>query len=171
MTTEEIFKYIKVGKSKSISVHRCLLEQYPGIIRNVIIRPEVKLQIDYFDKHTLEIGEGEITLYFYYEDYNKLFTAVENLIGIKMDKWEKNTKSDWNFEIVEHNLKKSWKKLESDFVDKILHLPKGYKEFGIRDLYWKALASGEVNVNDEMNVFEQWLEKKMLEEDEMYGDN
>lgn len=165
---EEIFRYIELGKSKSICVDRRLLDQYPGIIRNIIIKSGEMLQIDYLDKHILELGEGEISLYFYYENYDKLFLSVENLTGTKMELWNNYTKSELYPDIGEFDLSQSWEKLKIDFVNKTLHLPKGYREKGIRDLYWKALDSGEIKVNDSMDIFKQWLKRKMIEEEEMY---
>lgn len=171
MDKEEIFRYVEIGKSRSVSVDRCLIEQYPGIIRNVIIKQNAKLQVDFLDKHVLEIDEGEISLYFYYEDYDKLFKAVEEYIGISMEDWVNYTKSEWYPETVEIDLNQSWEKLKSDFVDKKLHLPVGYKEYSIRDLYWEALDSGEVKVNDPESVFHEWLDRKMHEQDEMYDED
>lgn len=39
------------------------MEKYPGIIRNITIRGDAEVKIDFHDIHTLEIDEGEVTFY------------------------------------------------------------------------------------------------------------
>lgn len=168
MNKEEIFRYLKVSSSKSIIVSRKLLKEYPGIIREIIIRPNVKLQIKFLDKNIIDIDEGEISLYFYYENYDKLFESLEEYIGMKIDDWSNLTKTN-EYPISEgENLQKSWDKLKRDFSNKILELPQKYKQFDIRDLYWTALYSGEVKVDDSWNKYEKWLKKKKDEEEKLY---
>ena len=66
MNKEEIFRYIKLSNSKSVSISRQLLKEYPGIIMEIVIKANAKLQIDFLDENMLKIDEGEISLYFYY---------------------------------------------------------------------------------------------------------
>ena len=94
MNKEEIFRYLKVSSSKSITVSRKLLKEYPGIIREIIIRPNIKLQINFLDKNIIDIDEGEISLYFYYENYDKLFESLEEYMGMKIDDWSNLTKTN-----------------------------------------------------------------------------
>lgn len=170
MEKDEIFRYIQVGASKSISVERRLLNLYPGVIRDIIIRADAELQIDFLDKYAIEMEEGEVTFYFYYEDYDKLFEAVENFTGVKMNNWNNYTKIGWYPEVNEINLDKSWENIMNDFVNKTIYFPKGYKKYRIASLYWQALDSGDIKVNDSMDVFDKWMRKKMKEDMEKYTD-
>lgn len=147
MEREEIFRYINVGRSKSICIDRRLLEQYPGIVRDVIIKSDTKLQIDYHDKFSLEMGEGEFSLYFYYEDYDKLFEAIEEFLSLKILQWENYTKTGWYPNLDEFDLEASWTKMKVDYVQKTLYLPSGFREFIIPSLYWTGLANGKLKIN------------------------
>ena len=147
MENEEIYRYIRVGKSRSICVDRCLMEQYPGIVRNIIIKDNAKLQIDFLDKHNLEIDEGEFSLYFYYDNYETLFSAISEYIKTDMKEWNNYTRTAWYPPLDGYDLNQSWSLLKSDFINKTLYLPAYYKDFVIPGLYWKGLASGKLKIN------------------------
>ncbi len=168
MNKEEIFRYIKLSNSKSVSISRQLLKEYPGIIMEIVIKANAKLQIDFLDENMLKIDEGEISLYFYYENYDKLFQAVEKFTKMKMEEWKNYTQIGGYPISKEYDLSKSWNNLKKDFSNKILKLPTGYIKFDIRDLYWTALYSGEVKVDDSWDKYEEWLRRKKNEEDSMY---
>lgn len=158
---EEIFRYIVTGSCKSISVNRCLLNAYPGIMRDIVIQKNNELQINFLDKDDIEMGEGEITFYFCYKSYEELFKAIEDYIRIKMINWENYTKTNRYPDTDNLNLEESWRKFKNDFVNKKIAFPKGYKEFRIASLYWQALYSGEVKPNDSIEIFHQWVRNKM----------
>lgn len=171
MNKEEIFRHINVGRSKSICVDRRLIQKYPGIVRNITIREGAELQIDFLDKNILELDEGEMTIYFYYENYDKLFDALEKFTGNKISEWENYTQTGWYPNFEEVSLEQSWTKFKIDFANKILPLPDGYKEYLVRGMYWKALDSGEIKPSDSEEVFFEWQRRKMIEEEEVYTED
>lgn len=165
MDRNEIFRYINVGSSKAICVDRRLLEEYPGIIRNVIIRTDAELQVDFLDKYNLEIDEGEFTLYFFYENFDELFKAVERYIGLEMQDWENYTRT-CSYPVSElNNLESSWMKLKADFVNKKLYLPNGFKENMIPSFYWKGLANGKLKLNHTDEELHEYMISTLDEDD------
>lgn len=170
LTKEEIFRYINVGKINSISVDRRLMEKYPGIIRNVIIRQDAEVQIDFHDKYTLEIDEGEVTFYFQYENYDILFDALEKFLGLKIDEWQNYNKTDLYPETDTEDLKESWDKLATDFVNRTLPFPSNFISFRIASMYWEGLYNGEIEVDSSSEQIDDWFRKKTDEDYELNDD-
>lgn len=139
VSKDEIFRYINLGRSSSISIDRHLMEKYPGIIRNITIRRDEEVQIDFHDKHILEINEGEVTFYFQYENYDILFDELEKFLGLKMDEWQNYNKTDWYPETDDIDLKESWGRLTIDFINKALPFPSNFISFRIASIYWEGL--------------------------------
>ena len=170
LTKEEIFRYINVGKINSISVDRRLMEKYPGIIRNVIIRQDAEVQIDFHDKYTLEIDEGEVTFYFQYENYDVLFNELEKFLGLKIDEWQNYNKTDCYPETDNEDLKESWDKLATDFVNRSLPFPPSFISFRIASMYWEGLYNGEIRVDSSSEEVDDWFRKKTDEDYELNDD-
>lgn len=166
MEKEEIFRYIAVGRPRAISVDRRELKQYPGIIRTLVILENAEIQLNFLDQGNLELDEGEITFYLCYEDYEKLFKAVEEYLGMKMEEWTNYNRTGWYPDTSGIDTKESWDNLACDFANRKLEFPKGYQKFRIASLYWKALYSGVIKPEDPFDVFFQWEAERRRKERE-----
>lgn len=160
MEKEEIFRYITVGSGSSISIDRRELSQYPGIIRELIIRKNTELQINFLDQNNLALDEGEITFYFHYETYERLFQAAEEYLEMKLENWTNYSRTGWYPDTEEIQTNNSWNHLVADFAARTLKFPKEYIECRIASLYWNALYWGEVKPEDSYEIFAQWIKKQ-----------
>jgi len=131
-------------------------------MRDIIIRDNTELQIDFFDKNTLKKDEGEVTIYLYYENYDRLFKAVEEYVGICIDEWTNYSSNGWYPLMGETDLTQSWRKFKIDFAGKAIPLPSGFEKLIIPAIYWEGLYNGEIKVDDSIEVIREWLGKKML---------
>lgn len=168
MEREEIFRYITVGRPRAITVDCRELKQYPGIIRTLVIQGNAQIQLNFLDEWNIKFDEGEVTFYFCYEDYEKLFEAVEEYLGMKMEDWTNYNRTGWYPDISGIKTKESWDNLASDFTNGKLEFPERYQTFRIADSYWKALYHGLIKPEDPFEVFLRWeaKQRRMKEEKE-----
>ncbi|EGO61783.1 hypothetical protein [Acetonema longum] len=144
MNKDEIIRYIKLGRNKSICVDRRLLDQYAGHVRDVTIMDDATLMIEF---NVYEYDEGGLTINVYYNDYDTLINAVQEYIGLNIEMWENISKSGW-YPILEEEVdfNQSDSKLKHDLVNKTLLLPPNGNIYQIPSGYWKDLADGLIQI-------------------------
>ena len=160
MDKKEIYKYIKLGNKRAIEVDRRILEKYNGIYRRIIIMMNNRIKIEFADEDCVNNDEGEMTIYFDYSDYDELFAALEEYIGIKMSKWHNYNNDEFDFIKNTCDLEKSWNDLKYDFVNRKLDFPKHYEKMTIADIYWKGLYDKEINLSDGIEEIKKMASKK-----------
>jgi hypothetical protein len=144
MDKHEIISYIEIGRAKSVCVDRRLLEQYPGFVRDITIMKEMVLKIEF---NVFEYDEGGLTIKVYYNDFDKLLSAVEQYTGIPIEHWENISKSGWYPELErEVDFTLSGIKLKHNLIDKTLALPTGGAKYEIPEGYWKDIADGKITI-------------------------
>lgn len=161
MNKSEIYRYIKLGSKRSIEIDRRILNKYSGIYRRIIIMMNNRVKVEFADEDCVNNDEGEMTIYFDYDDDETLFIALEEYIGIGMSKWHNYNNDNFEFIKEEYNLEKSWNDLKYDFVNRKLDFPQKYKKMTIADIYWKGLYNKEIDINDGVKEIQEWIQRKM----------
>ena len=87
-----------------------------------------------------------------------------------MNEWQNFNKIDWQPETDNANVKESWDRLATDFVNRILLFPSNFIRFRIRDLYWEALFNGELRVDSTQEEICDWMKNKADEDNELDED-
>ncbi len=130
MTIDEIMRYIEVGSTNSICVDRRILDDYQHIVRDVIIRKDCILTIEF---NTFGYDEGGLIINIHYKDYKKLISSLESYLDINIENWTNINKSGWYPEqIKDVDFDESSEKFEKDLAgDKIL-LPMGGDKYEIQ---------------------------------------
>lgn len=143
MNEKEILNYIDMSRNKSICIDRCLLEKYPGYVREITIMKDKILKVEF---NVYGYDEGGLIIKVYYEDYNKLFNAVQEFINIGIQEWENFSKSDWypNLED-EVDFDYSGLMLKQDLINKTLSIPKDGARYEIPLGYWKDVSEGKIS--------------------------
>ena len=80
MDKQEISKYTRLSKYCAISIDKQLLGEYPGIVREVWINRDNRVQIRFADKYVEETDEAAVDFYFDYDTENDLIHALEIFI-------------------------------------------------------------------------------------------
>ena len=143
MTKDEILKYIQIGSTRAVCIDRCLLDQYPGYVREVIIMQDTILKVE-FNQYGYD--EGGLSIKVYYDEFDKLINAAQNYIGADIERWENINRTDWypHFEKkVDYN--ESGLKLKYDLKNKTLSLPENGIKYQIPDGYWKKIADSIID--------------------------
>ena len=158
MDKQEISKYTRLSKYCAISIDKQLLGEYPGIVREVWIKRNNRVQIRFADKYVEETDEAAVDFYFDYDTENDLIHALEIFIQKPLDCWINWTTIELEFPPV-NSLETSWMKLKTDFINKKLTFPSGWINF-VLDPYWKALLDGELTVNSSYEEIRTWVIKQ-----------
>ena len=158
MDKQEISKYTRLSKYCAISIDKRLLDEYPGIVQEVWINRDNRVQIRFADKYVEETDEAAVDFYFNYGNETDLIHALEIFVQKPLDCWINWTNIELEFSPV-NSLETSWMKLKIDFVDKKLAFPSGWLNF-VFDPYWKALLDGELTVNSSYEEIRTWVIKQ-----------
>ncbi len=154
MTKEEIIQYIDVGSTNSVCVDRRLLSKYKNIVRDVIIKKDFLVQIE-FNTHGYD--EGGLVVDVYYENYDLLIASLEEYLCRRIPCWENVNKSAW-YPMIENevNLSEGSDRFENDLSKGKIRLPLDGKKYDIRSSYWKNIV-GDIILGKEpvknSNVF------------------
>ncbi len=92
MTKEEILNYTEVGRTNSVCVNRILLDKYKNIVRDVIIKKDFKVQIEF---NTYGYEEGGLVVDVYYENFDSLIYSIEDYFSLEISEWQNINKSGW----------------------------------------------------------------------------
>ena len=155
MDKQEILRYISLGKHCAISVDKRLLDEYPGIAREVWINRDNRVQILFVDKYVEETDEAAVDFYFDYDNETNLIQALEKFIQKPLVGWVNYTNVGLKFPLG-NSLETSWMQLKIDYVDKKLEFPTGWQIF-VTDRYWKALFDGELMINASTDEIRRWV--------------
>ena len=157
MDKQEISKYTRLSKYCAISIDKRLLGEYPGIVREVWINRNNRVQIRFADKYVEETDEA-VDFYFDYNNETDLIQALEIFIQKPLDCWINWTNIELEFP-PDTSLEASWIELKLDFVGKKLEFPSGWVNF-VAEPYWKALLDGELMVNSSYEEIRAWVIKR-----------
>ncbi len=137
MTIDEIMRYIEVGSTNSICVDRRILDDYQHIVRDVIIRKDCILTLEF---NTFGYDEGGLIINIHYKDYDKLISSLEMYLNIDIENWTNINKCGWYPEqIKDVDLDESSDKFEKDLADDKILLPMGGDKYEIPSKYWRDI--------------------------------
>lgn len=143
MDKEEVIRYLNSSKTNSICIDRRLLDEYPGFVRDITIKKNAILKVE-FNVHGY--NEGGLTVTIVYENLEILIKAIEKYITLDLINWGNINKSGWYPELEsEVDFETSGNKLKRDFVNRKLSLPIDGKEYIISPGYWKDLLEGRIS--------------------------
>ncbi len=164
MNLPELLAYVRLSKYHSMSIERITMDKYPGIMREISIINAHEIAVEFLDKFSLIENEGEITFYLEYENEDAMVLSLERFIGKKLEDWSSYNNKDWTDipSVSNSVLAESWRKLQVDFVNNKIEFPHGEKDFFISDLYWRALKSGELNVDSSEEEIVAWVRKQEI---------
>lgn len=144
MDKTEIVKYLGLGDAQSLCVHRCLLERYPGFVREITIMKNNIIKTEF---NVYECDEGELRVKAYYNDLDELISELEKYIGENIERWGNITLSGWYPELnVDVDFNQSGLKLKHDLVNRTLKLPQNAIKYEIPEGYWKSLFDGKIEI-------------------------
>ncbi len=175
MTKEGIMQYVEVGSTNSVCVDRRLLLKYKNIVRDVVIRQDFLVQLE-FNTHGYD--EGGLVVDVYYENYDLLIASLEDYLCMNILCWENVNKSGWYPELDNDvNLSEGSTRFANDLSKGKIRLPLDGEKYEIRSSYWKNIV-GDIILGKEpfkrSNVFfwghtEMFLDKlgEILEENKI----
>lgn len=144
MTKEEILNYIRMAKSKSVCVNRCLSVQYPGYVREITIMKDNILKVE-FTQYGYD--EGGVCVKIYYNEFDNLISEMERYMGVKVEDWENASKKDCYPDLGNDvNFEETVKKLKIDLKNKAVKLPENGIEYKFVEGYWKDIADGKIEI-------------------------
>lgn len=144
MDIEEIMSFIQVGRSKSICVDRCLMKQYPGFVRDIVILDDCILRVEF---NVYDSEEGGLIIKIAYKNYDLLINAISQYINNPLERWENISKTGWYPELSENvDYNESGRQLKGDLVGKRLQLPEGGSSYEIPQGYWRDIANGVIAI-------------------------
>lgn len=142
MDQAEIIRYLQAGSNRSVCVDRRLLSNYPGFVRDVIIKApsDVFVEINSFGH-----DEGGVIIKFRYANLSEIISAIERFLGKSISNWENVTKTDsYPSAPLSMNLSSSVISLKDDLRKRQLDLPAGWLDWEIAAGYWRDVAEGRV---------------------------
>ncbi len=138
MTKEELIQYVEVGSTNSVCVDRRLLLKYKNIVRDVIIRKDFLVQIE-FNTHGHD--EGGLVVDVYFENYDSLISSLESYLYRRILCWENVNKSGWYPELSKAvDLSEGSTRFENDLSKGKIRLPLDGEKYEIRSSYWKNIV-------------------------------
>lgn len=132
MNKDEIIRYCVC--SAGVTIDRCLMLEYPCMVRNIQIND---CNIIFIDYEGYKAYEGtRITLY--YNDLDEIVNELEIFLNKKIDQWINFNKTGEyptliinNYKLYDSISENTSKKFNYDLKNKRLELPKGYKKLNI----------------------------------------
>ena len=77
MDRDEILRYVSLGRAKSVTVDKSLLDIYPNYIREVTIKQNFIVRLEFYWYEEEDCG---ITYYFEYDDLDSLIISLEQFL-------------------------------------------------------------------------------------------
>ncbi|MCP4179262.1 MAG: hypothetical protein GY756_15995, partial [bacterium] len=141
---DEIVRYLKAGRTKSVCVDRCLCNTYPGYVRDITIRDQNMINVEF---NIYGYNEGGLLIEITYDRFDILLSSVGKYIDKSIDKWKNINKTGW-YPTIEQEIdfNDSGIKLELDLAEKKLSLPKGGNQYTIPSDYWRDIAEGKIDI-------------------------
>jgi len=144
MNVNEVISYIKTGSTKSVCVDRRLLDRYPGIVRDIVIKGNNRLHLEF---NTYGYDEGGLIIELLYEDFDALISALEKYLHSNIIEWDNITKSGFYPKImdgVDYDL--SGRHLKQELRNDLIDIPSGWNKKVVLPDYWADIASGKIDV-------------------------
>lgn len=127
MNKEELRGMLKLSMVSMI-INRVHLKKYGGIFREINIIDNECMRVDFLDKADKIRNEGEYSIYYDFESFDKMISEIEAYTGKAIDEWVRyftdpeifyNESEDWNEE-------PDWELFFYDFNNNLISLPSGY---------------------------------------------
>lgn len=139
MDIEEIKKYIGTGRDKAICIDCSHAPEYPGLIREIWIKPDSRIQFSYL---SYGYNDGGLDIYITYESLDKIVQDLEEYLSQGMAEWKNFSKNGeypppLNQEI---DTSDSWGLIENDLKFGKIRLPAKGCQYEIPSIYWAKIA-------------------------------
>lgn len=160
---EEILRYIRLSKKKTVSVERNLLPQYPGIVRDIAVLPDSRICVSFFDKNITFSDEASVVFYLYFENNSKLLRSLEKFFSCRISNWHNYNEENIIFPDCYSTdvLDRSWLAFKRDFADRKIAFPVGWTKFVISDPYWEAIWDGKLKPDASFEEIALWARQNL----------
>ncbi|GLS24783.1 hypothetical protein [Marinibactrum halimedae] len=144
MNINEIENYLNSGSTKSICIDRRLSDTYEGFVRDLVIKRDQTLSVEY---NTYGYDEGGLVLLLKYENFELLIKSIECYLGLKLTEWMNVNKSGYypdNPKIVDFDV--SGRLLKQHLFDHEIDFPKGWMNMELPSDYWAGIYNRRIKV-------------------------
>src|SRR5262249_49578016 len=90
MTRDEVFRYVSVGRSKSVHVDIRLMDEYPGYVRSVIFHDGNRVSVEF---ELYGFDEGGAYFWAEYPSLDAAIDSVEEFLGVLIEGWQNHNKT------------------------------------------------------------------------------
>ena len=132
MTKNEILGMLKLSMV-SMVIDRLHMKKYGGLFREIELINKTQIRVDFLDKNCKILEEGEFSIYFNFESFEKMIYELELYTGKKVDKWKRyfvdplifyDESPEWNEDV-------NWDLFTSDFNNGLILLPNGFLDMNM----------------------------------------
>ena len=121
INTEELRGMLQLSRVSMI-IDRVHLKQYGGIFREINIINNKCMRVDFLDRNNKIMNEGEYSLYYYYESFDKMISEIKAYTGKTNDEWVRYFTDPEIF----YNESEEWNEEPNDLKNNLIPLPSGY---------------------------------------------
>lgn len=120
MNAEEIKQYTTLSHSKSVTIDRSIVSDYPQYVRDTIIYDLYSARIEFNDYN---MDEGPLYIRVSYATLPDMIRSLESYLGKPIDQWENYNRTGAYPDRPEPSQPAAEDKLHSDYIHKQLPLP------------------------------------------------
>lgn len=122
MSSDELKRYIKVGRERSITIYCELCDEYLGYVKTVTIMDEALVRIEY---NVWNYDEAGPTYFIQYDDLEGLITSLQEYLGKNINEWKNINQTGYYPQAlnIDYDLDQSHKLIEQDIMDHKISLP------------------------------------------------
>ena len=129
-------------------------DNYPGILKRVFVKKNI-IRIDYIDYHFLEVGEGEESFYFYYDNAENALNCLIEYLDVsttfELKEINYNLRPE-DFSENNETVEQIWVNFYRDLQLHQISFPKNFQFFVIKTIYSTAIFLKIINSDLSDNI-------------------